>query len=390
MERLSVAERLRRLRALGGPGPGRPPMRVPPPRDPAQGPTLIEVHHRDPAGPEARSARWRLGPPAGFPLLAIAPREGLRAMPGRVYLDTETTSLSGGAGARVFLVGLAREEGPGIRLRQHLLADPGDERSFLRAVVEDLATASEIVTFHGRPFDWPRLRDRCRWMGVPLPDLPHLDLLPIARRLAAGTLPDLRLATLEARWLGLRRIGDLGGAACPEAWFRYQRGDPALLDQVLRHNAQDLLSLRLLEAHLVLALEGRAAPPSLLPSATLLAEQGHLPAAEDLVRLAISHPDALLVPPRVPLAAARALLRAGSRGLEAELLEAAFGARPDPGLGWRWLRALERGGAEPLRLREACRVVAATPGPLAGRVERLRVRVGRRLGDPASQGAGPT
>ncbi len=93
--------------------------------------------------------------------------------------------------------------------------------------------------------------------GLPprLDGLPHLDLLHPIRRAFARTWPDCRLATAEARLLGLRRQGDLPGAEAPRAWLDWMRcGDTAGLAGVLGHNRLDLLSLAALAAPLMLTL----------------------------------------------------------------------------------------------------------------------------------------
>src|SRR6185503_2360661 len=57
--------------------------------------------------------------------------------PGTVFLDTETTGLSGGTGTYVFLVGLATWTAPRtITVTQYFLGDLGAEAAFLHAVRE--------------------------------------------------------------------------------------------------------------------------------------------------------------------------------------------------------------------------------------------------------------
>jgi uncharacterized protein YprB with RNaseH-like and TPR domain len=64
-----------------------------------------------------------------------------------VYLDTETTGLSGGAGSFAFLVGLSRYKAGGTEFTQFLLRDPSEERGMLTALSEYMSarTASSLT-----------------------------------------------------------------------------------------------------------------------------------------------------------------------------------------------------------------------------------------------------
>jgi tetratricopeptide (TPR) repeat protein len=180
----------------------------------------------------------------------------LATLPRASYLDTETTGLSTGVGTVVFLAACARLEGCRLVVRQYLLPDYPDERALLRAVVADASEAARMVTYNGRAFDVPLLTSRLTLHGL-WPDLAalpsrHDDLLPTARRLWRRPLGGARLAQVEAGVLGLQRVSDCPSHEVPGRWFGYLRGgSPDLLADVLDHNAQDVLSLALLEAELV-------------------------------------------------------------------------------------------------------------------------------------------
>jgi hypothetical protein len=166
-----------------------------------------------------------------------------------LFLDTETTGLAGGTGTLVFLLGLARMEAGGLRLRQLLLTRVSGEVAMLEQAGSWLERAASLVTYNGRSFDGPLLSARSRLAGVAdrFSALPHLDLLHPLRRAFAPCWPDCRLASAEQRLLGFRRTGDLSGALAPQAWLDFlRRGDPRLLPGVIRHNRWDLLSLALL------------------------------------------------------------------------------------------------------------------------------------------------
>ena len=102
-----------------------------------------------------------------------------------LYLDTETTGLSGGTGTFAFLIGIGVHSESGFRVRQLMLPGPQHERSQLLAVSELAQGASAVVTYNGGSFDLPLLRSRFALNGLvdPLHGVPHLDLLTLSCRL---------------------------------------------------------------------------------------------------------------------------------------------------------------------------------------------------------------
>lgn len=176
--------------------------------------------------------------------------------PGRaVYLDTETTNLERSQGNYIFLAGAGRFDGGTFRLRQFFMRDYHEQEAVLHALLAEFAGASGIVTFNGSGFDLPVLAARCTIARLPMPELPHLDLLHPARRLWKHTSESCRLTALEARVLGEERLGDVEGAMVPQIFFHFLRtGEAAPLGPVFRHNRLDVLSLAALAGYLGQAL----------------------------------------------------------------------------------------------------------------------------------------
>lgn len=162
-----------------------------------------------------------------------------------LFLDTETTGLSGGAGTYVWLVGLGRFAGDRFELWQGFLEAPDRERALLEAAAERIRGASVLVTFFGKAFDRHRLEDKMRVHGVapPFERVPHLDLYYPLRRAHAGRFENCKLKTLEKELAGVAREDDLPGAFAPAAWFDFQAGRAHRLEGVFRHNEHDVLSL---------------------------------------------------------------------------------------------------------------------------------------------------
>ncbi|WOX56198.1 MULTISPECIES: ribonuclease H-like domain-containing protein [unclassified Methanoculleus] len=160
-----------------------------------------------------------------------------------LFLDIETLGL---ASRPIILIGLARVHGGSIVVRQYLLRSVEEEEAALTAVLPDLeAEGTVYVTFNGRAFDLPYLRDRLTRYGIPA-DLsaPHFDILYPARRRWRASLGTCRLCALEAGVLGVARENDVPGWMVPEFYNIYRRtGNPGPLVPVVEHNRQDLISL---------------------------------------------------------------------------------------------------------------------------------------------------
>ncbi|MCC6944800.1 MAG: ribonuclease H-like domain-containing protein [Thermomicrobiales bacterium] len=162
-----------------------------------------------------------------------------------LFLDTETTGLSGGTGTHTFLVGMAYWEGGAFTLRQFFMRTPAEERALLEGLLPVLGRFKALVTFNGRTFDWPALETRFVMHGYrPRPPGAHLDLLHPARRVWKHRLASCSLANLEESLFGLSRAHDVPGFLIPSLYFDFLRdGDARRLRPVFAHNRDDVLTL---------------------------------------------------------------------------------------------------------------------------------------------------
>jgi len=190
-----------------------------------------------------RSALERL--PATLAALALSPELAGLDLSRMLFLDTETTGLSGGTGTVAFLVGLAQFDDGVLKLTQLLVPNLGGELPMLLELAERLAAASCILTYNGKSFDWPLLRTRYVLHRLPAPALPpHVDLLHATRRIWKPRLGSLRLAEIERQIMGFSRVDDLAGSEIPGRYFAFLRdGASERLVPVLEHNQNDLIAL---------------------------------------------------------------------------------------------------------------------------------------------------
>ena len=163
-----------------------------------------------------------------------------------LFLDLETTSLATGTGTYAFLIGVGAARGGEFRVEQFFMDDYAAEGAILEYVLPRFQGARAAVTFNGKAFDMPLLKNRYRINRVPhFPvDMPVIDLLHPARRLYRNMFEDCSLRTLEEMLLGVRRPNDIPGWLIPEAYFSFQRrGETGRIPDIVEHNRLDITSL---------------------------------------------------------------------------------------------------------------------------------------------------
>lgn len=169
-----------------------------------------------------------------------------------LYLDTETTGL-GGTGTVAFLVGVGYLTDTGFEVHQFMIRDYPEERYLLKHIAAGLERFDVLCTFNGKTFDIPLLQTRflMNRMDPSVLELPHLDLLQMARRLWKLRLGRCNLGRLEEVILGKPRHDDLPGSEVPQRFFNFLKTKQySLLEDVLKHNAQDIASLCVLLNHM--------------------------------------------------------------------------------------------------------------------------------------------
>ena len=174
-------------------------------------------------------------PPGYTPIQDVSPVRWL-------YLDIETT---GFLGVPLFLVGLMVFDGERLRVYQLLARDYAEEAPLLEYLAEQLERYHTFITFNGKSFDIPYIRDRyfanairCRF------PMQHLDLLGLSRKRWRDKLPNCKLQTLEKWICGRGREGDIPGTDIPDTYHLFVRtGNAALLKPIMDHNALDLITM---------------------------------------------------------------------------------------------------------------------------------------------------
>ena len=156
-------------------------------------------------------------------------------------IDIETLGLSE---RPIILLGIAKINEDKICTSQYLLRDIPDEPGAIWALVSQLEPKSALISYNGRSFDIPYIKQRLAYYGLDSAfDNPHFDLLHFTRRALRPKLSDCRLDTVE-RYLGVKRGINIPGGLVPDFYDTYLRTkNVGPLVPIVEHNKQDLLSL---------------------------------------------------------------------------------------------------------------------------------------------------
>lgn len=163
-----------------------------------------------------------------------------------LFFDTETTGLAGGPGTLPFMVGIAYYRNKLFHVKQFLARDYHEEEALLFSLKKVLEDFEILISFNGKSFDVPLLKDRfiLSRLAFPWQNFFHLDLIHLARRLWKLRIGGCSLKNLEEEILGFSREDDVEGALIPSLYFNYlQSRNGSLLTTIFQHNACDLLSM---------------------------------------------------------------------------------------------------------------------------------------------------
>ena len=156
-------------------------------------------------------------------------------------VDIETLGLSE---RPIILLGIAKPTKTHVYTNQFLLRDIQDEPSAIWALILQLEPNLSLITYNGRSFDIPYIKQRLAYYGLDAPlDNPHFDVLHFTRRALRHKLSDCKLETVE-KYIGIKRDINIPGALVPhfyETYLRTKNAGP--LVAIVEHNRQDLLTL---------------------------------------------------------------------------------------------------------------------------------------------------
>lgn len=198
---------------------------------------LATLHDGSPEEINSLVTRWH---PASHPISLST--NGLYDAERFLFLDLETLGIYQ---RPIILIGLAFLQDGRLVTSQYLVRRMEEELPALQATREYLSRDMVLVTYNGRTFDVPYLKERYALYGEAC-DItnPHYDLLHPSRRRFKDALPDCRLMTLEQRLFSIHRQEDVPSMMVPEFYEAFLTSqNPGPLIPIVEHNCQDLVSL---------------------------------------------------------------------------------------------------------------------------------------------------
>ncbi len=176
-----------------------------------------------------------------------------------VFLDTETTGLSGGTGTMPFMIGAGRFIENQFVVEQFFVRNPAEETAQLAALSEFVEGVQGIVTYNGKSFDLPIINTRyiMQRLSNPFTAVAHFDLLHFTRRIWKSRLGQCNLGNIETQILGFQREqADIPGYLVPDFYREFLfTGDATHMPGIFYHNEVDVLSLSALFSWLAAILE---------------------------------------------------------------------------------------------------------------------------------------
>ncbi len=165
-----------------------------------------------------------------------------------LFIDLETTGLSGGTGVVPFLVGMGYYRDDKFYVSQYFLGELAEEERMIQELGQFFSEMNfqSVVSYNGKGFDMPLLETRFIMHRQPflLSELPHLDFLYSARSLWRHKHENCRLFHLAREVVNADRAEDIPSAEIPWRYFQYlNTGNFELIEPILYHNQEDILSL---------------------------------------------------------------------------------------------------------------------------------------------------
>jgi uncharacterized protein YprB with RNaseH-like and TPR domain len=160
-----------------------------------------------------------------------------------LFFDVETTGLGQ---TPLFLIGVMTWEREALVIRQFLAREYREEAAIIQLFLETAADKRLFITFNGKSFDLRYLQRRAEVHNIsPVLHAHHFDLLHECRRIWRTQLPNCQLQTLEQQICGHPpREDDIPGEAIPATYQTFLLdGNATPIAQIMRHNAQDLVTM---------------------------------------------------------------------------------------------------------------------------------------------------
>ncbi len=166
------------------------------------------------------------------------------------FLDIESCGFSG---SMIFLIGWCYFDGSDIAVTQLLARNYAEESAILHQTAQRLSATDLLITYNGKRFDLPMIRERALLSRVSVPTpTSHIDLLDHTRLFWKYDLPNCQLQTIELLICNYKRENDISGSMIAQVYHEYVKtGFARKLQLIIHHNLLDLITLVEITTHLL-------------------------------------------------------------------------------------------------------------------------------------------
>ncbi|MEY8390789.1 ribonuclease H-like domain-containing protein [Lachnospiraceae bacterium 45-W7] len=162
-----------------------------------------------------------------------------------LFFDIETTGFSA-ANTHVYLIGCAARTEHTIQLTQFFAETPAEEEQILSAFLALTAQYNQLISFNGRTFDVPYLKERCavHHLAHSFDTLTHLDIYrKLSKFKPLLNLPGLKQKSLE-KFINVEREDTYSGGDLIELYLQYVKNPSEHeCSLLLLHNYEDILGM---------------------------------------------------------------------------------------------------------------------------------------------------
>jgi uncharacterized protein YprB with RNaseH-like and TPR domain len=158
-----------------------------------------------------------------------------------IFVDIETLGFHG---YPLFLIGVGYFYKNTLMIEQFLARNYDEEASILFLMSEKLKDKKAIVSYNGKSFDIPVIKNRMSHFRIPdkLIDK-HFDIMYFARTAFKDRFSDFKLITLETELLNVVRTDHIPSDYVPSCYNKYiKTKNIGFLIPIIEHNKQDIIS----------------------------------------------------------------------------------------------------------------------------------------------------
>lgn len=158
-----------------------------------------------------------------------------------IFIDIETLGLHG---YPLFLIGIAYFDNQTLVIEQILARDMDEEAPVLAYLTEKLKKKKVIVSYNGKSFDIPVIKDRLGYYSINgyLNQL-HFDIYHFSKKAFQDKFNDFKLTTLENKIFNIERKDHVPSFLIPDYYNAYLKTkNIGSLVPIIEHNKQDIIS----------------------------------------------------------------------------------------------------------------------------------------------------